>query len=120
MKKKIVVLENNFLSTATMRNALMKALVGNNFDVYILSFGKTEFAEQLKEINATTIDIGTSNTNPLKIWKYIKTMYTTIKQINPDVCLTFTPRQNIYGNLVCKLLKVPTISIDEISTFKLT
>ena len=110
MKKKIVVLENNFLSTATMRNALMKALVGNNFDVYILSFGKTEFAEQLKEINATTIDIGTSNTNPLKIWKYMKTMYTTIKQINPDVCLTFTPRQNIYGNLVCKLLKVPTIS----------
>ena len=110
MKKKIVVLENNFLSTATMRNALMKALVANNFDVYILSFGKTEFTEQLKEINATTIDIGTSNTNPLKIWKYMKTMYSTIKQINPDVCLTFTPRQNIYGNIVCKLLKIPTLS----------
>ena len=110
MKKKIVVLENNFLSTATMRNALMKALVGNNFDVYILSFGKAEFAEQLKEINATTIDIGTSNTNPIQILQYMKTMYKTIKQINPAVCLTFTPRQNIYGNIVCKFLKIPTLT----------
>ena len=110
MSKKIVVLENNFLSTTTMRSALMKALVAKGFDVYILSYGKREFAAQLSEINATTIDIGTSNTNPLQIWKYIRMMYKTIKQINPDVCLTFTPRQNIYGNIVCKLLKIPTLS----------
>ena len=110
MKKKIVVLENNFLSTATMRNALMKALVGNNFDVYILSSGKEEFAERLKDINATIIDIGTSNTNPIEIWKYLRKMFKTIKQINPDICLTFTPRQNIYGNIICKILKVPTLS----------
>ena len=62
--KKIVVLENNFLSTVTMRFALMNALTAQGFDVYILSHGINDFEEQLKNVNATKIDIGTSNTNP--------------------------------------------------------
>lgn len=110
MKKKIVVLENNFISTVTMRRALMLRLVKDEFELYILSFGKEDFADQLKEINATTINIGSSTTNPLDIIKYIKTMYNSIKQIDPDICLTFTPRQNIYGNIVCRILNIPTLS----------
>lgn len=108
--KKIVVLENSFLSTVTMRKALMKVLAKQGFDVYILSNGKDEFAERLKDINATIIDIGTSNTDPGEIWRYLRKMFKTIKKINPDICLTFTPRQNIYGNIICKLLNVPTLS----------
>ena len=110
MKKKIVVLENNFISTVTMRKALMLALVKEGFDLYILSFGKEDFSDQLKDIDAVTINVGSSTTNPLEIFRYIKTLYKTIKDIRPDVCLTFTPRQNIYGNIVCKLLKIPTLS----------
>ena len=108
--KKIVVLENNFTASVTIRSALMNALANNGFEVYILSYGKAEFAEQLKNIMATCIDIGTSNTNPIEVLKYLKTVYKEIKNINPDVCLTFTPRQNIYGNIVCKMLRIPTLS----------
>ena len=82
--KKIVVLENSFFSTVSMRRALMNALSQQGFKVYILSSGAVEFAEQLKEINAECIDIGTSNTNPIKIWRYLRRMYSKIKQINPD------------------------------------
>ena len=108
--KKIVVLENSFFSTVSMRRALMNALTLQGFKVYILSSGATEFAEQLKSIHAECIDIGTSNTNPIEIWKYLRKMYRTIKQIDPDVCLTFTPRQNIYGNIICKILSVSSLS----------
>ena len=108
--KKIVVLENNFTASVTIRSALMNALAANNFDVYILSYGKDQFEEQLKNINASCIDIGTSNTNPVEVIKYLRRLQKTIKQIKPDVCLTFTPRQNIYGNIVCKILGVPVLS----------
>ncbi len=108
--KKIVVLENNFTASVTIRSALMSALAANNFEVFILSYGKNQFKQQLQTIKATCIDIGTSNTNPIEIVKYLRRIQKTIKQINPDVCLTFTPRQNIYGNIVCKTLGVPVLS----------
>jgi glycosyltransferase involved in cell wall biosynthesis len=108
--KKIVVLENSYLSTVTMRRALMNALTQQGFDVYILSSGKEEFAERLKEIDATFIDIGSSTVNPVEVLKYIKRLRGAIKQIKPDICLTFTPRQNIYGNFVCKTLGIPVLS----------
>ncbi len=108
--KKIVVLENNFTASVTIRSALMNALVKNGFEVYILSHGKLEYAEQLKNIQATCVEIGTSNTNPIEVIKYIGRLYKEIKNIKPDVCLTFTPRQNIYGNIACKMLGIPTLS----------
>lgn len=108
--KKIVVLENSFFSTVSMRRALMNALSQQGYKVYILASGAGEFAKQLKDINAECIDIGSSNTNPLEILKYLGRMYKTIKQINPDVCLTFTPRQNIYGNFICKILGVSSLT----------
>ncbi|MBC7629233.1 glycosyltransferase, partial [Ferruginibacter sp.] len=108
--KKIVVLENSFFSTVSMRRALMNALTLQGFKVYILSSGKKEFAEQLKGVNAEFVDIGTSNTNPIEIWKYLRRMYAAIKHINPNICLTFTPRQNIYGNIICKILGVSSLT----------
>ena len=108
--KKIVVLENSFFSTVSMRRALMNALAQQGSKVYILSSGAVEFTEQLNSINAECIDIGSSNTNPIEIWKYLRRMYKTIKIIRPNVCLTFTPRQNIYGNIICKILGVPSLT----------
>ncbi len=108
--KKIVVLENNFLSTVTMRYALMNALTAYGFDVYVLSHGINDFEEQLKSVNVKKIEIGTSNTNPFEVIKYVKTLRQTIKEISPDIVLTFTPRQNIYGNFVCKTLGIPVLS----------
>ena len=108
--KKIVVLENNFTASVTIRSALMNALAANNFEVYILSYGKEKFEQQLQNIHATCIDIGTSNTNPAEVIKYLLRLQKTVKQIRPDVCLTFTPRQNIYGNIVCKILGIPVLS----------
>ena len=70
--KKIVVLENNFLSTVTMRYALMNALTAYGFDVYVLSHGINDFEEQLKSVNVKKIEIGTSNTNPFEVIKYVK------------------------------------------------
>lgn len=110
MMKKIVVLENNFTASVTIRSALMNALAKKGFEVYILSHGKNEYSAPLKTISAICIEIGTSNTNPIEVIKYIKKLHKEIKNIKPDVCLTFTPRQNIYGNIVCKMLGVPTIS----------
>ena len=108
--KKIVVLENSFFSTVSMRRALMNALAQQGFKVYILSSGAVEFTGQLNSINAECIDIGSSNTNPVEIWKYLRRMYKAIKIIQPNVCLTFTPRQNIYGNIICKILGVPSLT----------
>ncbi len=58
----------------------------------------------------TFIDVGKSVMNPLTALKYNSRVRKALKEIQPDVCLTFTIRPAIYGNMVTSGLKIPTIS----------
>ena len=55
------------------------------------------------------MDVGKSVMNPITASIQCK-LKKALKEINPDVCLTFTIRPAIYGNMVTSRLKIPTIS----------
>lgn len=108
-KKKIAVIENGLFSTYTMRDGLMKRLLKEGYDVTILTHTNT-FVSHVEKTGLHVINIGSGNLNPIKVLKYIVNLYRALKNIHPDVCLTFSIRPAIWGNFITRFLKIPTIT----------
>ena len=109
-KKRIAVVENHHIATSTIRAELMNALVKEGYEVSVLtelddSFHSWENNDQLKFVN-----VGVSVMNPVKAIRYQRRLYKELKRIKPSICMTFTIRPTIYGNMVTRLIKIPTIS----------
>jgi len=107
--KKIAVIENGLFSTYTMREGLMMHLLKEGYDVYILTH-TNRFVPQVEKMGLKVINIGSGNLNPVKVSKYIYNLRKALKKIKPDVCLTFSIRPAIWGNLITRQLKIPTIT----------
>ena len=107
--KKIAVIENGLFSTYTMREGLMMHLLKEGCDVYILTH-TNRFVPQVEKMGLKVINIGSGNLNPVKVSKYIYNLRKALKKIKPDVCLTFSIRPAIWGNLITRQLGIPTIT----------
>lgn len=108
-KRKIVVMENGLISTYTVREGLMQELLNQDFEVYVLTH-TNQFKEEVEKMGLKVIDVGSGNTSPLRIISYIKKVYRCMKKIDPELCLTFSVRPAIWGNLVARLLRIPVIT----------
>jgi len=108
-KKKIAVIENSLFSTYTMRDSLMKRLMKEGYDVTVLTHTNS-FVSHVEKSGLKVINIGSGNLNPLKILKYVFYLYKALKKIEPDLCLIFSIRPAIFGNLVARYLDIPTIT----------
>lgn len=108
-KKKIAVIENGLFSTYTMRDGLMQRLLKEGYEVTILTHTNS-FVSQVEKTGLKVINIGSGNLNPVKVSKYILNLYRSLKEIRPDVCLTFSIRPAIWGNFITRYLKIPTIT----------
>jgi glycosyltransferase involved in cell wall biosynthesis len=108
-KIKIAVIENGLLSTYTMRDGLMKRLLQEGYDVTVLTHTNS-FVAQVEKTGLKVINIGSGNINPVKVSKYIYNLYSALKKIKPDVCLTFSIRPAIWGNFIARYLNIPTIT----------
>jgi len=108
-KKKIAVIENGLFSTYTMREGLMQRLLKEGYDVTILTHTNS-FVSQVEKTGLHVMNIGSGNLNPWKVLKYIFNLYSALKKIQPDVCLTFSIRPAIWGNFITRDLNIPTIT----------
>jgi glycosyltransferase involved in cell wall biosynthesis len=108
-KKKIAVIENGLFSTYTMREGLMQRLLKEGYDVTILTHTNS-FVSQVEKTGLHVMNIGSGNLNPWKVLKYIFNLYSALKKIQPDVCLTFSIRPAIWGNFITRQLNIPTIT----------
>lgn len=113
MNKKILVLANRYSTIIQFRSEVMATLCQLGYDVYIsLPFDKQKYMDQLKSIGCRLIDApmerhGTNPLNDLKLLKYYKKI---IKEVKPDLILTYTVKPNVYGNLAAKCFKIPVFS----------
>jgi glycosyltransferase involved in cell wall biosynthesis len=107
--KKIAVIENGLISTYTMREALMLRLIREGCEVYILTHTNS-FVSQVEKMGLKVVNVGSGNLNPIKVFQYIYNLGRALKRINPDVCLTFSIRPAIWGNIITRGLKIPTIT----------
>lgn len=109
-KKKILILANNDAGLYKFRKELIDELKdGYNLSI---SFPFGDYYKLFESENIRVIDTkidrrGTNIVSDLKLFfKYFK----IIKNLSPDLVLTYTIKPNIYGNLVTRILRIPTIT----------
>ena len=110
-RMRILVLANNLLGLYSFRKEVMKAFVDRGDEVYI-SAPMDDKAPDVEKLGCKIIatEFNRQGTNPVAdmrlMWRYRK----MIKQIKPDVVLTYTIKPNLYGGMACALTGVPQIA----------
>ncbi len=61
-------------------------------------------------LECITLDVSRSGLNPIKELRTIVALYRAVRRIRPDLIQTITIKPNLYGGLIAKLLRVPTVS----------
>lgn len=105
--KKVLILANNDVGLYKFRKELIQELV-KKYKVYI-SLPDGEFIQQLKELGCEFIStpISRRGTNPITDIKLFLNYKKIIKEVQPNVVLTYTIKPNVYGGLACRMAGIP-------------
>ncbi len=109
VKPSVAFIENHEIGVYSIRHDLVVEL-SKNYDITVLTEVDDSFKNGDLEGVVKFIDVGRSVLNPLSAAKYNSKLHKALQAIKPVVCLTFTIRPAIYGNIVTRKLKIPTIS----------
>lgn len=103
---KILILANHDLGLYQFRKELIQELLKEN-EVFI-SLPDGEFIKNFKQMGCGFIDtkIDRRGINPKKDISLLASYYRMIKRVKPDLVITYTIKPNIYGGMVCRLLKI--------------
>lgn len=108
---KILISINTTWNIYNFRLDLIKSLLAAGHEVVALA-PKDNYVSNLEEcgIRCYNIKLNAASTNPIKDLYLILQYYVRIKELKPDVILSYTIKPNIYGNIAARLLKIPTIN----------
>lgn len=108
--KKVLMLGNHEIVIYNFRKELIERMIEEGYEVYVaLPYGPK--VELLKEMGCKFVNtpINRRNTNPLEdikvFFKYMK----ILREIKPNVVLTYTVKPNVYGGIACRLRSIPYI-----------
>lgn len=107
--KKVLILCNSSGGLYDFRNELVLELLKTN-QVYV-SVPDEVAIEQLQAEGCQIIhtDINRRGMNPVQDMGLFTSYWKLLKQVKPDVVLTYTIKPNIYGGFCCRLQRVPYI-----------
>lgn len=108
--KTVLILSNHHLYTYNLRKELIEKLLESNYRIVVaLPYG--EKVELLKEMGCEFIDVPLDRrgTNPLNEFKLLLAYIRVLKQVKPDLVLTYTLKPNMYGGLACRIQNVDVI-----------
>lgn len=109
--RKVLILVNHDVVIYNFRKELVERLLKEKYEVYISSpYGERIddlVAMGCKHIKAKIARHGTNVIEELQLLHHYKKI---IKEIKPNVVLSYTIKPNIYGGMACRMLKVPYIA----------
>lgn len=107
--KKVLILCNSSGGLYDFRNELVLELLKTN-KVYV-SVPDEVAVDKLQAEGCEIIhtDINRRGMNPVQDLGLFKSYWKFLKEIKPDVVLTYTIKPNIYGGFCCRLLRVPYV-----------
>lgn len=104
---KVVVLANSPSGLYDFRRELLmelgkdnKVIISVPDGVKIDEFEKLNYRVYIQEVDRRGI-------NPLKDFKLFKAYRKLVKEVKPDLVITYTIKPNVYGGLVCRMKKIP-------------
>lgn len=107
MKKRIVILANQSGGLYDFRKDLMIALQ-EKAEVYAVVPHNDRWDElQALADRVIELPIDRRGMNPVRDAKLLRQYRAILKQLRPDLVLTYTIKPNIYGGLACRALHIP-------------
>lgn len=107
---KIAIAINTSWNIYNFRRGLIQYFQDRGDEVLTIA-PKDDYSEKLVEIgcNYRALEMTASGMNPVRDSGLILEFYKILKEERPDVLLTYTIKPNIYGSLVCGMLRIPCI-----------
>ena len=108
MPEKIVVLANNSGGLYDFRGMLMSELIGRG-DTVIALTPLDDRVDELKVLGTELIEtpINRRGINPEEDFKLLRNYKKLLRELKPDLVITYTIKPNVYGGFVCRMLKIP-------------
>jgi glycosyltransferase involved in cell wall biosynthesis len=112
LNKKILFITNSSRTAYLARIGLIKKLISDGFSVSVAS-PKDEFVELLETAGCQhyNVNIDVSGINPIKDVATFFTLFKIIRKVKPDLCLNYTIKPNIYGNMAASFQNIPVFSV---------
>lgn len=103
---KVLILANNSGGLYRFRKELIERMIEEGHHVYA-STPFDDNIDDLKEIGVSLIEtpINRRSMNPVKDFGLLVTYFKMIRQIKPDLIITYTIKPNLYGGTIARILK---------------
>ncbi len=110
MKKTVLILGNSSAGLYDFRNELVEALLPQYRVVVSLpdEVKTAQLAAEGCEIRHT--EINRRGMNPVQDLKLLQSYKKLLKEVKPDLVLTYTIKPNVYGGMACSAMGIPYIS----------
>lgn len=111
MKKKVLLLGNHGFVIYNFRKELIQRLLKDGYEVYI-SLPCDEKVDVMVSWGCKFVEtnVDRRGTNPATDLKLVGHYVKILKDIKPDVVLTYTIKPNLYGGIACRILNIPCIN----------
>lgn len=109
--KKVLILVNDVTTVLQFRCELIRALVAEGHEVTV-SVPKSDRIPEIEALGAKVVEtnVARHGKNPLRDIKLLRSYKRLLKELKPDVVLTFTIKPNVYGGMACGSLKIPCVA----------
>lgn len=110
-KKTVALINNDHAWTYNLRREILKAMIdAGHRVVVIVGYGKR--VDDLIDMGCEFIDVPVDRhgMNPFNELKLLLKYKKVLKELRPDVVLTYTIKPNVYAGYACGRLKIPFIA----------
>ena len=107
-QKTILVLANDDIGLYKFRKMLLERFLSDGYRVVIALPGG-EYIPQLTALGCEFVEtpMERRGTNPAKDISLYQLYRSIIREVKPDLVVTYTVKPNIYGGMACRMMKVP-------------
>lgn len=108
---RILVISNIGSGLYKFRKELLQELINRNNDIYI-SLPHDEYVSKLIELGCKCIEthLDRRGTNVVRDLKLLLCYIKIIRQVKPEIVLTYTIKPNVYGGLACRITNTPYLT----------
>ena len=107
-QKKILILANNDVGLYKFRKMLLERFLSDGHRVVIALPGG-DYISQLVALGCTFVEtpFERRGMNPAKDISLYRLYRSIIRDVNPDLVVTYTVKPNVYGGMACRTLRIP-------------
>lgn len=109
--KKVLILVNHNVVIYNFRKELVQRLVSEGYEVY-LSCPQGNRIEELKAMGAHFIETNVErrSKNPFRDLELLSHYKKIMREIRPDIALSYTVKPNIYGGIAARKYRIPQLA----------